>query len=79
MWHIEKKVPEYLNHIYHKHSELKYQFYKCIYQSTTIDDFDFDWEAMIDKYELQDNQWLKKIYSIRAKWIPSYLHHHFCK
>ncbi|CAJ2645475.1 unnamed protein product [Trifolium pratense] len=78
MWHIEKKVPQYLNHIYHEHSEFKNQFYKCIHQSTTIEDFESDWEAMIDKYELQDNQWLKKIYSIRAKWIPSYVRHNFC-
>jgi hypothetical protein len=78
MWHIEKKVPQYLNHIYHEHSEFKSQFYKCIHQSTTIEDFESDWEAMIDKYELQDNQWLKKIYSIRAKWIPSYVRHNFC-
>jgi hypothetical protein len=32
MWHIEKKVPQYLNHIYHEHSEFKSQFYKCIHQ-----------------------------------------------
>ncbi|GAU50549.1 hypothetical protein TSUD_409930 [Trifolium subterraneum] len=50
----------------------------AFHQSTTIEDFESDWEAMIDKYELQDNQWLKKIYSIRAKWIPSYVRHNFC-
>jgi len=78
MWHIEKKTLEYLNHIYHEHSEFKNQFYKCFHQSTTIENFDSDWEAMIDRYELQDNQWLKKIYSIRAKWVPSYVRQSFC-
>lgn len=56
MWHIEKKVPEYLNRVYHEHGEFKNQFYKCIHQSTTVEEFDSDWEAMIDKYGLQDNQ-----------------------
>ena len=78
MWHIEKKVPEYLNQIYHEHSEFKNQFHKCIHQTITSDDFDSDWGAIIDKYELQDNKWLKKIYSIRAKWVPSYVRQSFC-
>ncbi|KAI5420554.1 hypothetical protein KIW84_044377 [Lathyrus oleraceus] len=78
MWHIEKKVPEYLNRVYHEHGEFKYQFYNCIHQSTTVEEFDSDWEAMIDKYGLQDNQWLNKIFSIREKWIPAYVRHNFC-
>lgn len=64
MWHIEKKVPEYLNYIYHEHSEFKNQFHRCIHQSITLEEFESDWEAMMDKYGLQDNQWLQKIYSI---------------
>jgi hypothetical protein len=67
LWHIEKKVPEYLNRVYHEHGEFKNQFYKCIHQSTTVEEFDSDWEAMIDKYGLQDNQWINKIFSIREK------------
>jgi hypothetical protein len=78
MWHIEKKFPEYLSHIYHEYSDFKSQFNKCIHQSITIEDFESDWEAMIDKYGLQDNRWLQKIYSIRAKWIPAYVRNNFC-
>lgn len=78
MWHIEEKVPEHMDHIYHGHSEFKNHFYKCIHQSITIEEFDSEWEAMVDKYGLQDNQWLEKIYSIRSKWIPAYVHHNFC-
>jgi len=66
------------NHVYREHSEFKDQFLKCIHQFTTIEDFDSDWEAMIDKYNLKDNKWLKRIYSIRAKWIPSYVSQFLC-
>jgi hypothetical protein len=59
MWHIEKKVPEYLNTICHEYSDLKNHFYKCIHQSIIIEDFESDWEAMIDKYGLQDHRWLQ--------------------
>ncbi|XP_050914753.1 protein FAR1-RELATED SEQUENCE 5 [Lathyrus oleraceus] len=51
---------------------------KCIHQSTTVEEFDSDCEAIIDKYGLQDNQWLNKIFSIREKWIPAYVRHNFC-
>ncbi|XP_058752209.1 protein FAR1-RELATED SEQUENCE 5-like [Vicia villosa] len=78
MWHIQKKVPEYLNYIYHEHGEFKNQFHKCIHQSITVEEFDSDWEAMIDKYELQDNKWLEKIYFIREKWIPAFVRQDFC-
>ena len=33
---------------------------------------------MINKYGLQDNQWLKEIYSIQEKWIPTYVCSNFC-
>ncbi|KAH1111278.1 hypothetical protein GYH30_009885 [Glycine max] len=77
MWHIEKKVSEYLNYIYHEHTEFKSQFWKCIHQSIIVEEFEFDWEAMIDKYGLQDNKWLEKIYDIHAKWIPTFVHQNF--
>ena len=51
----EKKVLEYLNYIYHEHGEFKNQFCKFIHQSITTEEFESDYEAMIDKYELQDN------------------------
>lgn len=33
---------------------------------------------MIDKYELQDNKWLEKIYFIREKWIPAFVRQDLC-
>ncbi|AES75109.1 hypothetical protein MTR_6g025550 [Medicago truncatula] len=61
-----------LSHIHHEHSEFKNQIYKCIQQYTTVKEFDFDWEALINKYVLQDTQWVKTIYSIREKWISRF-------
>jgi len=69
---------KYLNHVDHEHSEFKNQFYKCIHQCTNVEEFDYEWEAMIEAYGLKDNQWLKKIYSIREKWIPAYVRYNFC-
>lgn len=69
MWHIEKKVLEYLNNIYHEHSEFKSQFGKCIHQSITVEEFESDWEVMIDKYGLQDNKWWEKINMFSFSWV----------
>lgn len=65
MTHWEKS-PKYLNYIYHEHSEFKSQFGKYIHQSIPVEEFESDWGAMIDKYRLQDNKWLEKIYSIHT-------------
>ena len=54
--HCGIKVLEYLNYIYHEHSEFKSQFGKYIHQSIPVEEFESDWGAMIDKYRLQDNK-----------------------
>ncbi|KAK7266928.1 hypothetical protein RIF29_19589 [Crotalaria pallida] len=78
MWHILKKVPEYLSYVYHKHEEFKNHFYRCIHHSITMEEFESDWEAMLDIYGLQDNEWLHDLHTIREKWIPAYVRHNFC-
>ncbi|KAG5051572.1 hypothetical protein JHK87_003770 [Glycine soja] len=79
MCHIQKKKnPEYLSHVYNAHGEFKNQFYKSIHLSLTIDELESNWEAIINKDGLQDNQWLQKMYYIHKKWIPAYVCHNFC-
>ncbi|KAL4320749.1 hypothetical protein AHAS_Ahas14G0041600 [Arachis hypogaea] len=46
---------------------------KCIYQSQTVDEFDATWAALLNKYGLKDNPWLKEMYEKRASWVPLYL------
>ncbi|KAK2394028.1 protein FAR1-RELATED SEQUENCE [Trifolium repens] len=51
---------------------------KCVYQSQTVDEFDTAWNALLIKYGLKDNTWLKEMYEKRASWVPFYLKGTFC-
>ncbi|OMO79265.1 hypothetical protein COLO4_24493 [Corchorus olitorius] len=78
MWHIEKKFPENLSHVYHKFDDFKSQFAKCIHNVLLPSEFESEWAAIMEKYGLQENSWLIKLYSIRGKWIPAYVRSSFC-
>jgi hypothetical protein len=51
---------------------------KFVYQSQTVDEFDTAWNALLIKYGLKDNTWLKEMYEKRASWVPFYLKGTFC-
>ncbi|XP_019184831.1 PREDICTED: protein FAR1-RELATED SEQUENCE 5-like [Ipomoea nil] len=78
MWHIEKKFPENLSHVYHKFDDFKFQFSHCIHRIYIPNDFEVEWKKILDKYGLRGNSWLEKLYSIREKWIPAYVRTSFC-
>ncbi|KAI4317710.1 hypothetical protein L6164_025559 [Bauhinia variegata] len=46
---------------------------KCVYHSQTADEFDTTWNALLNKYGLKDNAWLREMYDNRASWVHLYL------
>jgi hypothetical protein len=72
LWHIRKKFPEKLAHIYHKDSKFKYELKICIRESPTVKDFEDDWQRIMDVYNLKENEWLQRLFEIRESWIPVY-------
>ncbi|XP_061343327.1 protein FAR1-RELATED SEQUENCE 5-like [Gastrolobium bilobum] len=72
LWHIRKKFPEKLAHIYHKNSTFKRELKRCIRESSTIKDFEDDWKRIMVEYNLQENGWLQRLFDIRESWIPVY-------
>ena len=78
MWHIEKKFPETLSHIYHQNNDFKYHFSKCIHDTITPEEFEMAWTELIEKYKLQNNTWIQKVYSIRERWVPAFVRASFC-
>ncbi|KAH6762329.1 hypothetical protein C2S52_019762 [Perilla frutescens var. hirtella] len=45
--------------------------------SLSIEIFELKWGEFIVKHHLQNNKWLKDLYSEREKWVPVYLNHTF--
>ncbi|KAK7290512.1 hypothetical protein RIF29_04986 [Crotalaria pallida] len=72
LWHIRSKFPIKLAHIYHKKSVFKRDLKRCIRDSSSIQNFETEWQGLIDEYKLTDNGWLRDLYNIRESWIPIY-------
>ncbi|XP_048136110.1 protein FAR1-RELATED SEQUENCE 7-like isoform X2 [Rhodamnia argentea] len=70
MWQIKAKECEHLSPL---SSECKYEYEKCVYQSHTVGEFDAAWDALLSKYGLRENAWLKEMYEKRENWVPLYL------
>ncbi|XP_052627140.1 protein FAR1-RELATED SEQUENCE 5-like [Lactuca sativa] len=37
-----------------------------------VNDFEMRWDALMVKYKLQDNKWMKDMFDLRSSWIPTY-------
>ncbi|GLT75824.1 hypothetical protein SLA2020_475180 [Shorea laevis] len=73
-WHILREGQERLAHIYLAHPSFYGELYTCINFSETIEDFESSWCSLLDKYDLQKNEWLQAVYSARKQWAPVYFH-----
>ncbi|XP_028113810.1 protein FAR1-RELATED SEQUENCE 5-like [Camellia sinensis] len=72
LWHIVKKIPEKLRR-YSQYEAIKFALQNAVYDSFTKDEFDEEWQMMIQKFSLHDNEWLAILYGERHRWIPAYV------
>ncbi|KAM1171734.1 hypothetical protein ACFX2I_021918 [Malus domestica] len=70
LWQIKAKESEHLSVM---NGSFKYEYEKCIYQCQTADEFETAWNALLSRYGLKDNAWLKAMYEKRRSWVPLYL------
>ncbi|XP_039134932.1 protein FAR1-RELATED SEQUENCE 5-like [Dioscorea cayenensis subsp. rotundata] len=71
-WHILSRCKQKLSDVYLKYPTLKAELKKCVNESETIEEFETNWEYMLDRYNLWDNTWLQSLYDIRRKWATVY-------
>ena len=60
-----------------KYSIYKSEFSDCIWKSETPEEFDLQWESLIEKSGLGGNKWLQDLYELRSRWIPTYVNNVF--
>ncbi|XP_028125168.1 protein FAR-RED IMPAIRED RESPONSE 1-like [Camellia sinensis] len=58
---------------YSQYEAIKVALQNVVYDSFTKDEFDEEWQAMIAKFNLHDNEWLGVLYGERHRWIPTYV------
>ncbi|KAL2326132.1 hypothetical protein Fmac_025190 [Flemingia macrophylla] len=71
-WHILREGQERLAHIYLAHPSFYGDLYSCINSSETTEEFESTWKSLLDKYDLQKNDWLQAVYNAREQWAPVY-------
>ncbi|KAI5671937.1 hypothetical protein M9H77_12301 [Catharanthus roseus] len=71
-WHILREGQERLAHIYLAHPSFYGELYSCINFTETIEDFECSWGSLLNKYSLQENEWLQAVYNARKQWAPVY-------
>ncbi|XP_048501598.1 protein FAR1-RELATED SEQUENCE 5-like [Beta vulgaris subsp. vulgaris] len=74
IWHITSKIGEKLGKK-KQYAKLKSALLCAIYESLTTEEFESNWDLVIESYELQQNTWLKGLYKEREMWV--YIKHLF--
>ncbi|KAK9668807.1 hypothetical protein RND81_13G088300 [Saponaria officinalis] len=62
MWHIMQKLPEKVGSTVTKETD---------FVNLEPSDFEERWSALISEFQLEDNGWLKYMFSKRQRWIPA--------
>jgi len=72
LWHILKKLPEKFGS-HSQYYSIKSAIRNCVYNSHTCDEFDACWQSMLECYNLEENAWLRDLYSEWTFWVSAYL------
>ncbi|XP_024161494.1 protein FAR1-RELATED SEQUENCE 5-like [Rosa chinensis] len=70
-WHIAKNAGKRIGS-YLGNPEFKKQFNHCLHGCTTEIEFQVSWDDLISRYNVGDNTWLTKLYSLKEKWCPAF-------
>ncbi|XBI86263.1 protein FAR1-RELATED SEQUENCE 6-like [Triticum dicoccoides] len=71
-WHIVRSIAEKLGEL-PEYESIKVQMEAVIYGSLKDDQFETRWKNLINRFSLQDNEWVIFLYENRHLWVPSFL------
>ncbi|XP_073001187.1 protein FAR1-RELATED SEQUENCE 5-like [Typha latifolia] len=72
VWHIYQNALEQLSQAFHGSRTLGLDFSRCLFDYEDEDEFLSAWKAMLEKYDLKDNQWLSSLFNEKEKWALVY-------
>ncbi|XP_026392399.1 protein FAR1-RELATED SEQUENCE 9-like [Papaver somniferum] len=72
IWHIFQNAAKHLNHVFEKFDNFAKEFSNCVYDYEEEKEFIDAWKNMLEKYKLQDNEWLSRLFNIKEKWALVY-------
>ena len=72
LWHIYQNALKNLNHLFKSQKTFNADFRSCIYDGEYEEEFISAWKNMLEKYDLQENEWLQDLFKVREKWAMVY-------
>ncbi|XP_031286624.1 protein FAR1-RELATED SEQUENCE 5-like [Pistacia vera] len=73
-WHIMRKMPKEMGQVYSALPKtFQLEFEKYVNKTETPEEFESAWQLLLDKYNLQGNEWLQSLYIDRKLWVSTYL------
>ncbi|XP_021726644.1 protein FAR-RED IMPAIRED RESPONSE 1-like [Chenopodium quinoa] len=70
IWHLEQNAITRFGAL-KKDKEFKFAFNQCLKMCVTEQEFEAKWQAMLQKYELTEHSWYKRVYELKDKWCPA--------
>ena len=71
-WHLARNAKSHI-----QDNAALHAFNKCMFDIQTREQFQENWNSMIENFGLQEEAWLRKMYTKRAMWAEAYLRGHF--
>ncbi|XP_057755426.1 protein FAR1-RELATED SEQUENCE 5-like [Arachis stenosperma] len=73
VWHIMQNAIRHLGNKLKDGSFILRDFKACMYNSEDQFQFQETWDALLQRYKVEDNSWLKSIYKVKEKWAHCYM------
>ncbi|XP_077251984.1 protein FAR1-RELATED SEQUENCE 7-like [Tasmannia lanceolata] len=70
-WHIHKHLVEHVPAMRETDSEFCKNYKKWFY-TRQIHDSELKWKELVEKYKINENGWLAKMWELRSHWVPAY-------
>ncbi|XP_020259144.1 protein FAR-RED IMPAIRED RESPONSE 1-like [Asparagus officinalis] len=72
LWHIMKKLSEKLGR-YTEYEAISSTMKGVVYDTQSPQEFEIQWNEMVDMYGLEDCDWLCELYEERNRWVPCFV------
>ncbi|GJS71887.1 FAR1-related sequence 5-like protein [Tanacetum coccineum] len=70
-WHINKHERDHLQPLKTHHTDFK-ELHREWVKSDTVVEFETRWEVLCDKYNFEQNSWIREMYKKRSHWAKAF-------
>nr|XP_025877373.1 protein FAR1-RELATED SEQUENCE 5-like [Oryza sativa Japonica Group] len=72
VWHMNQNACKHLAGVVKEYKKFNADFQNCIYDKEEEDEFINAWNRMLEKYDLQENKWLERLFQKKVQWALVY-------